>query len=93
MNVYQRKAKAIGVTIEPSRRKQKKYDVYNKDGLYQASIGAAGMMDYEKYLRQEGKEVADARRRAYKARHVHRHKKFQDNGRLSAAYLADRILW
>ena len=92
MNVYQRKAKAIGVTIEPSRRKQKKYDVY-KDGVYQASIGAAGMMDYEKYLRQQGKEVADARRRAYKARHVHRHKKFQDNGRLSAAYLADRILW
>ena len=92
MNVYQRKAKAIGVTIEPSRRTQKKYDVY-KDGVYQASIGAAGMMDYEKYLRQEGKEVADARRRAYKARHVHRHKKFQDNGRLSAAYLADRILW
>ena len=92
MNVYQRKAKAIGVSIEPSRRKQKKYDVY-KDGVYQASIGAAGMMDYEKYLRQEGKEVADARRRAYKARHVHRHKKFQDNGRLSAAYLASRILW
>ena len=92
MNVYQRKAKAIGVSIEPSRRKQKKYDVY-KDGVYQASIGAAGMMDYEKYLRQEGKEVADARRKAYKARHVHRHKKFQDNGRLSAAYLADRILW
>ena len=92
MNIYQRKAKAIGVSIEPSRRKQKKYDVY-KDGVYQASIGAAGMMDYEKYLRQEGKEVADARRRAYKARHVHRHKKFQDNGRLSAAYLASRILW
>ena len=92
MNVYERKAKAIGVTIEASRRRQKKYDVY-KDGVYQASIGAAGMMDYEKYLRQQGKEVADARRRAYKARHVHRHKKFQDNGRLSAAYLADRILW
>ena len=91
MSVYDDKARKIGVTIEPSRRKQKKFDVYRK-GEFQASIGAAGMMDYEKYLTRDGPEVANAKRRAYKARHVHRTTKFRD-GKLTAAYLADRILW
>ena len=90
-SIYQRKARALGLTVERSTRAGKKLDVY-KNGEFQASIGAANMMDYEKYLRQEGKEVADARRRAYKARHVHRTTKFRD-GKLTAAWLADRILW
>ena len=90
--VYERKAKAVGVEIRPSKRTGKKFDVYRK-GEYQTSIGAAGMMDFEKYLKRDGPEVANARHQAYKARHVHMHKKYQDNGRLSAAYLADRILW
>ena len=91
MTVYEDKARRLGVSIEKSTRKGKKFDVF-RNGVYQASIGAASMMDYEKYLRQEGKEVANARRRAYKARHVHRTTKFRD-GKLTAAYLADRILW
>ena len=91
MSVYDDKAKRLGVTIEPSKRKGKKFDVYRK-GEFQASIGAAGMMDYEKYLTRDGPEVANAKRRAYKARHVHRTTKFRD-GKLTAAYLADRILW
>ena len=91
MSVYDDKAKRLGVTIEPSKRKGKKFDVYRK-GELQASIGAAGMMDYEKYLTRDGPEVANAKRRAYKARHVHRTTKFRD-GKLTAAYLADRILW
>ena len=91
MTVYEDKARNLGVSIEKSTRKGKKFDVF-RNGIYQASIGAAGMMDYEKYLRQEGKEAANARRRAYKARHIHRTTKFRD-GKLTAAYLADRILW
>ena len=91
MNVYERKAKAIGVTIEPSRRKQKKFDVY-KDGVFQASIGAAVMMDYERYRKEQGQAVADKRRAAWRARHVHRTTKYRD-GKLTAAYLASAILW
>ena len=90
-NVYQRKARALGLTVEPSKTKGKKLDVY-KNGEFQASIGAANMMDYERYLRQEGKEVADKRRAAFRARHVHRTTKYRD-GKLTAAWLADRILW
>ena len=91
MTVYEDKARKLGVSIEKSTRKGKKFDVF-RNGVYQASIGAASMMDYEKYLTRDGPEVANARRRAYKARHVHRTTKFRD-GKLTAAYLADRILW
>ena len=88
---YQRKARALGLTVERSTRAGKKLDVY-KDGVFQASIGAAGMMDYERYLRRDGKEEANKRRAAYRARHVHRHKKYRD-GKLTAAWLASAILW
>ena len=91
MTVYEDKARKLSVSIEKSTRKEKKFDVF-RNGVYQASIGAASMMDYEKYLTRDGPEVANARRRAYKARHVHRTTRFRD-GKLTAAYLADRILW
>ena len=90
-SVYERKAQALGLEIRPSKRTGKKFDVY-KDGQYQTSIGQAGAMDYEKYLQRDGKEIADARRKAYKARHVHRHTKFRD-GKITAAWAADKILW
>ena len=90
VSVYERKAKAVGLEIKPSKRTGKKFDVF-KGGVFQTSIGAAGMMDFEKYLRQD-KELADARRKAYKARHVHRHTKFRD-GKITAAWAASAILW
>ena len=90
ISVYQRKARALGLTIEPSKRKGKKLDVY-RSGVFQTSIGQKGAMDYEKYLRQD-KELAETRRAAYKARHVHRHTKFRD-GKITAAWAADKILW
>ena len=89
---YQRKARALGLTVKKaSRRKHKKLDVY-KDGVYQASIGQTPYKDYQMYLRSEGKEVAEAKRRAYRARHVHRTTKYRDN-KLTAAWLASAILW
>ena len=90
VSVYERKAKAVGLEIKPSKRTGKKFDVY-KGGQFQTSIGQAGSMDLEKYLRQD-KELADARRKAYKARHVHRHTKFRD-GKITAAWAASAILW
>ena len=89
-SVYERKAKAVGLEIRPSKRTGKKFDVY-KGGVFQTSIGQKGAMDYEKYLRQD-KELADARRKAYKARHIYRKIKVRD-GRITAAWAADKILW
>ena len=74
------KAKRLGVTVEASKRKHKKLDVF-KDGKRMASIGD---LRYSDFL-QHGDEE---RRRRYKARHSpHRHKKG------TPSYYADQILW
>ena len=74
------KARAIGVTIRPSRAKNKKLDVY-KDGRKVASIGDIRYEDFNTHKDPE-------RRRRYKIRHEkHRHIKG------SASYYADKILW
>lgn len=86
------KAKAIGVTVKPSTRKGKKLDAY-KDGEYQASFGALGYNDYHIYKREKGEAYANEKRKQYKARHEkNRNVKYRD-GKLTAGYLADRILW
>ena len=91
MHRYKAKAAAIGVEIRPSRREDKKFDAY-KDGVFQASFGGKGYKDYEVY-KKEGQELARKKRRAYKARHEHdRHIKMRA-GKLTAGYLADKILW
>jgi hypothetical protein len=53
-----------------------------------AVIGAYGYPDYPTYMKTEGKEYADERRRLYKARH--------NNTRMkkgSASWWADKLLW
>jgi len=81
-------AKKLGVTIKPSTRKGKKIDVFNRKGEKLASIGALGMGDYPTFMQLKGKEFADTRRKAYKARHS------KDRiVRGSAGYFADKILW
>ena len=89
-SVYERRAKAVGLTIRPSKRTGKKFDVF-RGGVFQTSIGQKGAQDLETYSRQD-KELAEQRRAAYKARHVHRHTKFRD-GKITAAWAADKILW
>ena len=76
----QARAKALGVSVKPSTRKNKKLDVF-RDGHKVASIGD---IRYSYYLQHE-----DAKRREmYKARHEnYRHKKG------TASYYADKILW
>ena len=92
-SVYERKANAVGLTIKPSKRSGKKFDVFLRSSKeYQTSIGAKQYKDYEVYLREQGKEEAEKRRAAYKARHVHRHTKYRD-GKITAAWAADKILW
>ena len=42
-------AKKLGVSIFPSKKPNKKIDVY-KDGIYACSIGDKGAMDYPSYI-------------------------------------------
>ena len=79
-----KKAKDLGVTIYPSKRKYKKIDVY-KNGKYLASIGDIHFLDYPSILAKEGKEIADKHRKLYHARHRN------DNG--ITGKLAMYILW
>ena len=85
-------AKKIGVTIKPSESKNKNIDIY-KDGKKIASVGGVKKdgsyyKDYPTYLKTEGKEKADKRRRLYKIRHEKNRKKVGTN-----SYYADQILW
>ena len=86
------RAKKIGVTIKPSESKNKKIDIY-KDGKKIASIGGVKKdgsyyKDFPTYLKTEGKEKADKRRKLYKIRHEKNRKKVGTN-----SYYADQILW
>jgi hypothetical protein len=80
-----------GLTVKPSKSKGKKIDVFKKAQKV-ASVGATGYKDYPTYLslEREGKVpkgTASKRRKAYKARHVHR-KKIG-----TPAWYADKLLW
>ena len=83
-----KKAKELKVIIEPSKKKSKKIDVYDKDGYFIVSIGAYGAMDYAYYLKYYGKPVAEERRRLYKIRH-----KKDRLVKGTAGYYADKLLW
>jgi hypothetical protein len=80
-------AKLLGVSVRPSTSSKKKVDVY-KDGIKVASIGAIGFSDYPTYLKEEGKAVADERRRLYHIRH-----KKDEQKKGSSGYYASRLLW
>jgi len=80
-------AKKLGVTIKPSTRKNKKIDVF-KDNKKIASIGGAGYSDYATFIKDKGKEFADKRRTAYRARHKGEQLKIGSPG-----YYSWFILW
>ena len=92
MNVYKEKAKKIGIDIKLSKNKDKKFDAY-KDGVKQASFGAKGYMDYKKYKKEDGLEVANKKRLAYRARHKDDINVKTRDGKMTAGYLANKILW
>ena len=74
-------ADKLGVTIEPSTRKYKKLDVFDRKGNYLASIGDNRYSDYNYHRDKQ-------RRQRYKSRHEKdRHR------RNSPGYFADKILW
>ncbi|MBM3201315.1 MAG: hypothetical protein FJZ56_02780 [Chlamydiae bacterium] len=83
-----RQAKKLGVIVKPSTVQGKKIDVFNKKGEKVASVGAIGYKDYPTFIREKGKDYADARRALYKKRHEKDRKK-----RGSPGYYADKLLW
>jgi len=82
-----KQAKKLGVTIKPSKNKNKKIDVFNKDGDKLAAIGAVGFSDYGTYM-QTDKKLANERRRLYRIRH-----KSNADKKGTTAYWAREILW
>ena len=86
-NYTMKQAKQIGVTVKPSKTKGKKIDVY-KDDKQIASVGALGYKDYPTFLKENGLDYANKRRKLYKQRH--------EKDRLikwSRGWLADQLLW
>ncbi len=81
------RASAIGVSIKPSKLKNKKLDVFKGDKKV-ASIGYLGMGDFETFKKTKGLEVANKRRKAYKSRHQKTRTKVG-----TPSYYADKILW
>ena len=84
-NYSKQKAKEYDVIIKPSKKKNKKIDIY-KDNKLIASIGQKGYNDYGKFLESDGKEYADKKRNLYRKRH----KKDLNSGN---GLWANRILW
>jgi hypothetical protein len=81
-----KQAEKLGVKIKPSTNPKKKIDVF-KNNEKIASIGAIGYKDYPTYL-QEDKQIAEMKRKSYKARHEKDRNVKNSNG-----YFADKILW
>ena len=82
-----RAAKKIGVSIKPSTDSKKKLDVYLDDKKI-SSIGDINYNDYASYIKTNGLEYADNRKRLYKIRHEKTRKVVG-----SKSYYADQILW
>lgn len=85
-------AKALGVEVKISKTEGKKLDVF-RNNVKLVSIGALGYDDYGTLLEKEksGKVprgTADARRKAYKARHK---KDRTVSG--TPGWYADKLLW
>lgn len=77
-------AKKLGLIIKPSAKQGKKIDVF-KEGKLLSSIGDLNYKSYGDYIKEDGLEVANERRRLYKIRH---NKNKGVTGRLASA-----ILW
>ncbi|NBX49505.1 hypothetical protein EBT25_06085 [bacterium] len=83
----QQQAKKLGVSVRPSTNPKKKIDVY-EGGQKVASVGATGYKDYPTYQREDGKAIAEERRRLYHLRHA---KDSQKKG--TPGYYASLLLW
>ena len=81
-------ANRLGVRVTASKNPSKKIDVFDWNGNFICSVGAKGYKDYPTYLKLNGKEYADEKRRLYKIRHQKDRKIIGSKG-----YYADNLLW
>jgi len=92
-NYTQAQARRLGVKVQPSKLKNKKIDViYN--GKKIASVGDIRYKDYSIYLKEDGRKIAEARRRAYRSRHA-KDSRRRAGGieKQSRGYFARQLLW
>ena len=82
------RANELNVNIKQSSNKNKKIDVFKRDGTFITSIGDSNYLDYPTYIIKNGIEYANNRRELYKKRHE-KHRKIKK----SRSYYADQILW
>lgn len=62
------KARQLGLTVIPSKKANKKIDVFRGD-KYLASVGHSSYKDYGMYLQEGDKKQAEERKRLYHLRH------------------------
>jgi hypothetical protein len=77
-------AEKLGVVIKPSKKVNKKIDVFKNNELI-VSIGDKRYKDYPTYIIENGLDYANERRKLYKNRHK------KDAG--VAGFYAKKILW
>ena len=81
------RAKQMKVTVQLSKKKNKKIDVY-KNGVKIASIGDSRYKDFPTYVIENGIEFANKRKRLYYIRHKKNIAKINSNG-----FYAAKLLW
>ena len=84
------KLKTDAFSIQPSKDKSKKIDVYLFDKVI-ASIGAIKMSDFPTFLKSDGEEFANKRREAFYAR-FKRIPNIKD-GKILTMFWTRYILW
>ena len=78
-------AKKLNVEIKPSTNKKKKIDVFKNDKKI-ASIGAIGYLDYPNFIKKNGLEYANQKKKLYKLRH-------KNDLNSKNGFYANKILW
>ena len=81
-------AERLELNIKPSKYKNKKIDVYDRNHKYLCSIGDSRYKDYPTYYSMYGKEYAEKRRDLYFIRHKNDMNVYGTPGFFSA-----HILW
>jgi hypothetical protein len=84
------KIKNNKISIEPSKNKNKKIDVF-LNGKKINTIGDNRYMDYPSYILKNGIEYADKRRRLYYTRHA-KEKDIKD-GKITNSWWSKYLLW
>ena len=76
----EKKYKAVLLNTDTGREKSVKF-------------GSSSNMDYTKYYKRDGKEVADMKKKAYIARHSKNNEDWTASGIDTAGFWSKKILW